>query len=74
MKGNWKRWDFKFVSNQGREIGPVTKEWAGLDKELFTSADNYIISLKDLSGASPVDSALLLATGLAIVVVYKEVD
>jgi hypothetical protein len=74
VKVNWKRWDFRFVSNQGREIGSVTKKWAGLGKELFTSADNYIISLKDLSGASPVASALLLAAGLAIDVVYKEVD
>jgi uncharacterized protein YxjI len=74
VKGNWKGWDFKFESKQGREIGSVTKKWAGLGKELFTSADNYIISLKDLSGASPVASALLLAAGLAIDVVYKEAD
>ncbi len=52
----------------------LTKKWAGLGKELFTSADNYIISLKNLSGASPVASALLLAAGLAIDVVYKEAD
>ena len=74
VKGNWKGWDFKFVSKQGREIGSVTKKWAGLGKELFTSADNYIISLKDLSGTSPVASALLLAAGLAIDVVFKEGD
>src|SRR3989475_163573 len=74
VKGNWKGWDFKFVSKQGREIGSVTKKWAGLGKELFTSADNYIISLKDLSGASPVASPLLLAAGLAIDIVYKEGD
>jgi uncharacterized protein YxjI len=72
VKGNWKGWDFKFISKEGREIGSVTKKWAGLGKELFTSADNYIISLKDLSGASPVASALLLAAGLAIDIVYKE--
>ena len=74
VKGNWKGWDFKFVSKQGREIGSVTKKWAGLGKELFTSADNYIISLKDLSGTSPVASALLLAAGLAIDIVFKEGD
>jgi uncharacterized protein YxjI len=74
VKGNWKGWDFRFISKQGREIGSVTKKWAGLGKELFTSADNYIISLKDLSGSSPVASALLLAAGLAIDVVYKEAD
>jgi uncharacterized protein YxjI len=72
VKGNWKGWDFKFVSKNGREIGSVTKKWAGLGKELFTSADNYIISLKDLGNASPAASALLLAAGLAIDIVFKE--
>lgn len=74
VKGNWKGWDFKFVSKQGREIGSVTKKWAGLGKELFTSADNYIITLSDLSGAGPAAGALLLAAGLAIDIVYKEAE
>ena len=72
VKGNWKGWDFKFVNKNGREIGTVTKKWAGFGKELFTTADNYIISLTDLNGASPAAAGLLLAAGLAIDVVYKE--
>lgn len=72
VKGNWKGWDFKFLNPSGREIGSVTKKWAGLGKELFTSADNYIIALSDLSGTSPEISALLLAAGLAIDIVFKE--
>jgi len=74
VKGNWKGWDFRFLNKSGREIGTVTKKWAGLGKELFTSADNYIISLSDLSGSSNDASALLLAAGLAIDVVFKESD
>jgi len=72
VKGNWKGWDFKFLNQSGREIGTVTKKWAGLGKELFTSADNYIIALSDLSGASPETSALLLAAGLSVDIVFKE--
>jgi uncharacterized protein YxjI len=72
IKGNWKGWDFKFLNKSGREIGSVTKKWAGLGKELFTSADNYIIALSDLSGTSPEISALLLAAGLSIDIVFKE--
>jgi uncharacterized protein YxjI len=72
VKGNWKGWDFKFLNKGGREIGSVTKKWAGLGKELFTSADNYIISLSDMSGASPEIGALLLAAGLSIDIVFKE--
>jgi hypothetical protein len=50
-----------------------TKKWAGLGKELFTSADNYIISLSDITNAGPNASALLLAAGIAIDVrVFKE--
>jgi uncharacterized protein YxjI len=74
VKGNWKGWDFRFLNKQGRELGTVTKKWAGLGKELFSSADNYIISLTDLSGASSDASALLLAAGLSIDVVFKEND
>ena len=70
VKGNWKGWDFQFLAN-GREIGRVTKKWAGLGKELFTSADNYIITLADDSG-NQAASALLLAAGLAIDIVFKE--
>jgi uncharacterized protein YxjI len=72
VKGNWKGWNFKFLDQSGREIGTVTKKWAGLGKELFTSADNYIIALSDHTGASPETSALLLAAGLSIDIVFKE--
>ncbi len=72
VKGDWKGWNFRFLNKGGREIGTVTKKWAGLGRELFTSADNYIIALTDLSGASPDTSALLLAAGLCIDIVYKE--
>lgn len=72
VKGDWKGWNFKFLSKQGRELGTVTKKWAGLGKELFTSADNYIIALSDLSGANPETSSLLLAAGLSIDIVFKE--
>ncbi len=74
VKGNWKGWDFKFIGKNGKEIGSVSKKWAGLGKELFTSADNYMISLTDLNGSSPVAATLLLAAGLAIDVIYKEAE
>jgi uncharacterized protein YxjI len=72
VKGDWKGWNFKFLAQDGREIGTVTKKWAGIGKELFTSADNYIIALTDGSSASGSANALLLAAGLAIDMVFKE--
>jgi len=50
----------------------VTKKWAGFGKELFTSADNYVISLSDHAPKERNVAALLLAAGLAIDIVYKE--
>ncbi|MBI2926491.1 MAG: oxidoreductase [Verrucomicrobia bacterium] len=72
VKGDWKGWNFKFLSKDGRELGTVTKKWAGIGKELFTSADNYIIALNEAALGSAVAVVLLLAAGLAIDIVFKE--
>jgi len=57
---------------KGNEIGKVTKKWAGLGKELFTSADNYVIALNETAAIRPDAAPLLLAAGIAIDTVYKE--
>lgn len=73
VKGDWKGWNFRFLVNGGSEVGTVTKKWAGVGRELFTSADNYVISVPDgghaLNGATV---PLLLAAGLALDIVFKE--
>ena len=69
VKGDWKGWNFRFLSGD-TELGLVTKQWAGLGKELFTTADNYMISI---NGTPNVEiNTLLLAAGLAIDTVLKE--
>jgi Scramblase len=60
------------VDSAGRELGTVTKKWAGIGKELFTSADTYLIALSDAAPSGANQVALLLAAGLAIDVVFKE--
>ncbi len=72
IKGDWKGWNFRFLTPDGNEIGKVTKKWAGLGKELFTSADNYVIALNETAAIRPDAAPLLLAAGLAIDTVYKE--
>ncbi len=69
VKGNWKGWNFKFLDTSGNQLGTVTKSWAGLSQELFSSADNYIIRLQNPDQGT---SGLLLAAGLAIDAVYNE--
>ena len=68
VKGDWKGWNFKLLDLNGGEMGTVTKKWGGLGRELFTSADNYVIEVKE-SGAA---NALLIAAALAIDIVFKE--
>jgi len=72
VKGDWKGWNFKFIGADGHEVGTVTKKWAGIGKELFTSADNYVISFSNGVSNSPEVCALLLAAGIAIDTVFKE--
>jgi uncharacterized protein YxjI len=70
VKGDWKGWNFRFLDAREQEIGTITKKWAGLGKELFTTADNYMIAL---NGKPKTDDAmLLLAAGLSIDIVFKE--
>jgi len=78
VKGDWKGWNFTMSTTNGLELGTVSKKWAGLGKELFTSADNYVIALtpqpQEAQGAkgSSAVAMLLLAAGLAIDTVFKE--
>jgi uncharacterized protein YxjI len=72
VKGDWKGWNFKFLSGDGREIGLIAKKWGGLAKELFTSADTYMVQIGESVGDSRAARILLLAAALAIDIVYKE--
>jgi uncharacterized protein YxjI len=72
VKGNWSGWEFSFVTPEGTELGQVTKKWGGLMKELFTSADNYVVSVSPHLAEQPIAKMLLLAAALAIDIVYYE--
>jgi Scramblase len=72
VKGDWKSWIFRLLDNSGVELGVVTKTWAGAGTELFTTADNYMISLSPGVDGSGGRAALLLAAGLAVDTVFRE--
>ncbi len=42
---NWRAWDFAIEDMTGQEVGRITKKWAGLLKEGFTTADNYVLEI-----------------------------
>jgi uncharacterized protein YxjI len=72
LKGKWTSWEFKFVSSDGKEFALVTKKWSGLGKELFTSADNYILQINsDVPENNPLRQ-LILGAVMCIDLVLKE--
>lgn len=70
VKGDWKGRNFRFLDPNQNEIGKISQQWAGWAKEMFTSADRYVISLNEQPSAGK--AILLLAAGLAIDTVFKE--
>ncbi len=71
VEGKWTGWDFKFTRNN-QEIAIVTKKWAGLGKELFTTADNYILEIKENVAQDDTVRQFILAAVLCIDMVLKE--
>ena len=71
LEGKWTGWNFSFTDG-GREYAHVSKKWAGVGKELFTSADNYVL---EISNDVPEDDdlrKLILAAVMCIDMVLKE--
>jgi uncharacterized protein YxjI len=70
---NWRAWDFVIHDAQGSPVGRVTKKWAGAARELFTTADNYLLEIAPsvqgplryvaLAAGSGIDTALKQAEG-----------
>lgn len=45
IKGDWKAWNFTILDSNEQPIGTIDKKWNGLGKELFTTADKYIVNI-----------------------------
>ncbi len=71
LKGSWTGWDFRFIAGD-TEFAHVTKKWSGIGKELFTSADNYILHISDSVPSDNRVRLLILAAVLCIDMVIKE--
>jgi uncharacterized protein YxjI len=71
LQGKWTGWDFKF-SHENKELAQVTKKWAGMGKELFTSADNYVLNIEETVAADSPLRQLILGAVMCIDMVLKE--
>lgn len=71
LKGKWTSWDFSFEKD-GQIFGRVTKKWAGFGKELFTTADNYMLSIEPSVHAGHPIRLMIMASVMCIDLVLKE--
>lgn len=71
LKGKWTSWEFKFLSGT-TELGSVTKKWAGMGRELFTSADNYVLQISDQVPPNHPLRQLIMGAVMCIDMVLKE--
>lgn len=71
VEGKIASFNYKFLRD-GEQIALVTKKWMGLGKELFTSADNYVVSIDDKVPAADSVRAMIVAAALCIDMVFAE--
>ena len=72
LKGSWTGWNFRFVADDGTEFAHVTKKWSGVGKELFTSADNYVLEIEDSVPAYNPLRQIIFSAVMCIDMVLKE--
>ncbi len=71
LVGKWTSWDFRFLQGE-TEMANVTKKWSGIGKELFTSADNYMLTINNSVSATDPARILIMAAVICIDMVMKE--
>ncbi|WP_210514461.1 phospholipid scramblase-related protein [Hymenobacter terricola] len=71
VQGKLTSFDYKFLRS-GEQIALVTKKWMGLGRELFTSADNYVISIEPTVAAQDGIRPMIVAAALCIDMVFAE--
>ena len=69
---NWRAWDFRIEDETGAEVARVSKQYAGALKEIFTTADNYMVSIPTPL-AQPFAS-MVVAAALSIDTALKQDD
>jgi len=72
ISGDWKAWNFNIQDNTQAQIGTISKKWNGAMKEVFTSADKYIVELFSIYNSNPENKMAILATAITIDMVLKE--
>ena len=72
LEGNFVGWDFTIKNNDGEVLAAISKKWAGVGKELFTTADNYAIIIADSVKENDPVRVLIFGAVMSIDMVLKE--
>jgi uncharacterized protein YxjI len=70
ISGDWKAWNFVIKDTSGVQIGTITKKWAGVMQEVFTSADKYNVSI-DPQHSNNENKIAILSSAITIDMVLK---
>ena len=71
LKGKWTSWNFDFIKDDFK-LAHVSKKWAGIGREMFTSADNYMLEIDHSVPQNDPVRLLILAAVMCIDMVLKE--
>lgn len=71
LKGKWTSWNFDFIRDDFK-LAHVSKKWAGIGREMFTSADNYMLEINQNVPSNDPVRLLILAAVMCIDMVLKE--
>jgi uncharacterized protein YxjI len=71
IKGDWKAWSFEINDPNQKQIGTISKKWAGAMKEIFTSADKYNVTLNS-EITDNLRKIAILSAAITIDMVLKE--
>lgn len=71
IAGDWTAWNFVIKDESGSQIGTISKKWAGVLKEVFTTADKYYVHIDPAYG-NMMNKILILSSAITIDMVLKE--
>ncbi len=71
ITGDWTAWNFQILNEVEQPVGTISKKWAGAMKEIFTTADKYMVKL-DPSYSNMMNKIVVLSAAITIDMVLKE--
>ena len=72
VSGNLIGFKYRMTTPDGAvELGRVSKQWKGFTRELFTSADWYLVEINEDLDEQPLAKMLVLAAALATDMIFK---